>query len=266
MKNLSEKLNYCNTSILEEQYKEHLFSCENYKKKYPQIQPSIWQSPESPYYVSLLTIKQKQDANEIVTDEEYASIPVGGVAFWNSPAEGFYLVNFHYNFFNPNYSGKLDLIYKFMDFLTEIDFIKCTNSAVSNWKADFNYFVNNILGSQIKMPGIEEKCKFILDILQAIDPTKNNGVGSLMNVDRSVDPDIFDNAVKYFRSKKSNLELLRYKYADYISFKAKDVMEILNITRQTLSNYVKQGLIVINSNINGKYTYDKESVFALLEE
>lgn len=46
--------------------------------------------------------------------------------------------------------------------------------------------------------------------------------------------------------------------------KAKEVMQILGICRQTLSNYVKQGLIKIDSVINGRYRYNKESVYALL--
>jgi predicted site-specific integrase-resolvase len=42
-------------------------------------------------------------------------------------------------------------------------------------------------------------------------------------------------------------------------------MNILSISRQTLSNYVKQGLVKIDTTINGKYRYNKESVFNLLE-
>ena len=43
------------------------------------------------------------------------------------------------------------------------------------------------------------------------------------------------------------------------SMKAKEVMEVLGICRQTLCNYVKQGLITI-----GKYRYNAESVYKLL--
>ena len=46
--------------------------------------------------------------------------------------------------------------------------------------------------------------------------------------------------------------------------KAKEVMRILNITRPTLCKYVKQGLIKIDSVINGQYRYNKDSVFQLL--
>lgn len=48
------------------------------------------------------------------------------------------------------------------------------------------------------------------------------------------------------------------------SLKAKEVMELLGISRQTLSNYVKQGLVKVDSTINGKYKYNKESVLALM--
>lgn len=46
--------------------------------------------------------------------------------------------------------------------------------------------------------------------------------------------------------------------------KAKDVMEVLSISRTTLYRYVKQGLIKIDAEINGKYRYNKESVYNLL--
>ena len=46
--------------------------------------------------------------------------------------------------------------------------------------------------------------------------------------------------------------------------KAKEVLALLSITRQTLCKYVKQGLIKVDSSINGQYRYNKESVYALL--
>ena len=46
--------------------------------------------------------------------------------------------------------------------------------------------------------------------------------------------------------------------------RAKEVLEILGITRPTLCKYVKQGLIKVDSCINGQYRYNKESVYALL--
>jgi len=48
--------------------------------------------------------------------------------------------------------------------------------------------------------------------------------------------------------------------------KAKEVLRLLNITRPTLTKYVKSGLIKINSQINGQYDYDEESVFNLLNK
>lgn len=46
--------------------------------------------------------------------------------------------------------------------------------------------------------------------------------------------------------------------------KAKEVLKILNITRPTLSKYVKEGLILIDSEVNGQYNYNAASVNALL--
>lgn len=46
--------------------------------------------------------------------------------------------------------------------------------------------------------------------------------------------------------------------------KAKEVLNILNITRVTLTKYVKTGLVKVDSCINGKYVYNDESVYALI--
>ena len=46
--------------------------------------------------------------------------------------------------------------------------------------------------------------------------------------------------------------------------KAKEVMQLLEISRPTLSRYVKQGLVKVDSIINGKYRYNRESVEKLL--
>ena len=47
--------------------------------------------------------------------------------------------------------------------------------------------------------------------------------------------------------------------------RASEVMSILNITRQTLTSYVKRGLINLEPNPNGKqYRYNAKSVYALL--
>ena len=46
--------------------------------------------------------------------------------------------------------------------------------------------------------------------------------------------------------------------------KAKDVMKALAISRATLYRYVKAGIIKVDSEINGQYRYNAESVFTLL--
>lgn len=46
--------------------------------------------------------------------------------------------------------------------------------------------------------------------------------------------------------------------------RAKEVLRLLGITRPTLCKYVKQGLIKIDSVINGQYRYNAESVYALI--
>lgn len=46
--------------------------------------------------------------------------------------------------------------------------------------------------------------------------------------------------------------------------KLKEVMTILHITKPTVYKYVKQGLLKIDSYINGKYRYNADSVYALL--
>ena len=46
--------------------------------------------------------------------------------------------------------------------------------------------------------------------------------------------------------------------------KAKDVMRVLQISRATLYRYVKAGTIKVDCEINGKYRYNAESVFAII--
>lgn len=46
--------------------------------------------------------------------------------------------------------------------------------------------------------------------------------------------------------------------------KAKEVLEILKITRQTLTNYVKSGKLKVTVLGNGYYDYDDNSVYAFL--
>ena len=46
--------------------------------------------------------------------------------------------------------------------------------------------------------------------------------------------------------------------------RAKEVMEVLKISRATLYRYTKSGQIKIDCEINGQYRYNAESVFTLL--
>lgn len=46
--------------------------------------------------------------------------------------------------------------------------------------------------------------------------------------------------------------------------KAKEVLKLLNISRGTLLNYRKSGLIKIKSVINGHYIYDDDSIYKLI--
>ena len=84
MKNLSEKIGYYETFAVRQ-------AIQDYEEKY---------NKENPYYIKLKEIADKQDAGEIVTDDEYKSIPISGIPNYWSAAAGYYLVNFHYAFFN----------------------------------------------------------------------------------------------------------------------------------------------------------------------
>lgn len=46
--------------------------------------------------------------------------------------------------------------------------------------------------------------------------------------------------------------------------KAKDVLRLLNITRPTLTKYVKEGKVKVDATINGQYVYNDRSVFELM--
>ena len=48
--------------------------------------------------------------------------------------------------------------------------------------------------------------------------------------------------------------------------KAKEVLNLLKITRQTLTKYVKEGIIKVDVLPNGRYEYDEESVYAFLNK
>ena len=48
--------------------------------------------------------------------------------------------------------------------------------------------------------------------------------------------------------------------------KAKEVMQLLDISRRTLSRYATEGKIKYTVKHNGQYNYDDESVYALLDD
>lgn len=48
--------------------------------------------------------------------------------------------------------------------------------------------------------------------------------------------------------------------------KAKEVLQILRVTRPTLTKYVKGGLIKVTVKGNGQYDYDSDSVYTLLNK
>ena len=51
-----------------------------------------------------------------------------------------------------------------------------------------------------------------------------------------------------------------------IYMKAKDVLELLQISRPTLTKYIKQGTIKTITLPNGKYDYDKDSVYKIFNK
>ena len=84
MKNLSEKIGYFDTKATEQAIKD-------YETNY---------NMDNPYYIKLKEIINKQKNNEIITDDEYRSIPTCGLVDYWSAADGYYHVNFHYSFYN----------------------------------------------------------------------------------------------------------------------------------------------------------------------
>ena len=48
--------------------------------------------------------------------------------------------------------------------------------------------------------------------------------------------------------------------------KAKQVLDIMQISRPILTRYVKDGLIKTTTLLNGRYDYDENSVYAFLKE
>lgn len=62
--------------------------------------------------------------------------------------------------------------------------------------------------------------------------------------------------------------MLEYTYVKVVLFtvKAKEVLDLLKITRQTLSNYVQSGIIKVTILPNGRYDYSKEDVYAFVNK
>lgn len=48
--------------------------------------------------------------------------------------------------------------------------------------------------------------------------------------------------------------------------KAKEVLQLLKVTRQTLTKYVKEGSVKVTVKGNGQYDYDSDSVYKLLNK
>lgn len=48
--------------------------------------------------------------------------------------------------------------------------------------------------------------------------------------------------------------------------KAKEVLKLLNITRSTLHNYVKNEIIKIDSKVNSHYNYNEDSVYSIINK
>ena len=46
--------------------------------------------------------------------------------------------------------------------------------------------------------------------------------------------------------------------------KSKEVLNLLKVTRPTLTKYVKTGLVQVDATVNGHYVYNDASVFALI--
>lgn len=236
------KLNYCNTTVLNE---------------------VVRRDPYNTYNLALHDLRVRQEAGEVVSDLDYESIPCCGAAYYWSAAHGYYSVNFHYNFFHPEYVDKEELIDQFMAFLGVVPFMECRESEVINWRSSFEYFIRTCEADLSEE--YLTKSAWIVTILQIVDPINKQSIEALDTVNRSVCSKVFDNAILYFKLKEHDNIKLMEKHLGSASLKAKDVMSILGISRQTLSTYVKQGLVKVDSTINGKYRYNKDSVFALLK-
>ena len=109
--NLSEELGYCDTTEVEEFVK----------------------AKSNSFEIAVADIIAKQKANEIVTNAEYAAIPVGGIP-GQSVAYGYFIVNF-------NYAKEIDEE-KFIKFLSIIDFDLLDYCDILNMRAQFLYKLN----------------------------------------------------------------------------------------------------------------------------
>lgn len=106
--NLSKKLNLNYTSSAA------LYSEADYcVKRFPN-QPHT-------YYDRFLEIADKQDRGEEVSDKEYASLP-NGKGTCNSAEHGYFMVNFHYQFFKPDLIEDIEKFeQQFYDYLKQIE-------------------------------------------------------------------------------------------------------------------------------------------------
>ena len=188
------KVNYCNTDALLK---------------------VIERDPANPYYSGLMTLRVKQNAELLISDLEYESLPISGAANYWSAAHGYYHVNFHYNFFNPSFVNKEELIDKFIAFLSVVDFIDCRESEVINWLTSFEYFIRNNKTTLSEAYLI--RSDFVIAILKAVNPIAKNTIEALEGIDRNVCSKLFDNAVWYFNFSNYCYNKLTEKYKDVVS-------------------------------------------------
>ena len=256
-KNLSEEVGYCDTSELE---------------------ATALKNPENEYNKVVLKIIEKQKSTEIVTDEEYAAIPIGALGDQHSVAYGYFTVNF-------NYSTVVDEE-KLVKFLSAINFALLGYDDATNMhdklagkfrdKYDFDYgahydeTLDRVVGNIPDWKAWEAEHftkmeQFILEILDKVDPRNHYNKSCLDNTDRRICPAIFDNALSYFQLKEDYYEAMQLKYKNKPALEAKDVLETLFISRRTLTRYVKDGKIKVDKLPNGRYKYDRDSVLELLK-
>ena len=256
-RNLSEEVGYCDTSELE---------------------AIALKDQENAYYKAILKIIKKQKANEVVTNEEYAAIPIGSLGDNHSVAYGYFIVNF-------NYSRVVDEE-KLIKFLSTIDFALLGDCEAINmhdklaykfrdkYSFDYNAHYDETLDKVVANIQDWEGWQalhftdlelFITKILELVDPRLNNTKSCLDNIDRRICPAIFDNVLDYFRLKEDYYEAIVEKYKNKNSLTAYEVLNILGISRRTLTRYVTTNKIKAEKGVNGRYKYNKESVINLLK-